>query len=389
MKVTFCSNYLTHHQIPFCEAMHKSLGENFKFISTVPMEEDRKNGGWNLTEKYDYEIKSYIGKHEYEKALKLINDSDIVIYGANDESLISERIRQNKAVCRCYERIYKKGRWRVISPRGIYNIISKHTINRNKKVYVLCSSGYTAGDFSLLGAYKNKCFKWGYFPKHKIYDNIDEVIKKKRTEKIEILWCARFLKWKHPEIATEVAKRLLQKGKNIHLTMIGNGMLQKNIKDMVNEYAISEHVTFIDRMTPEEVREYMEKSNIFLFTSDFNEGWGAVLNEAMNSGCACVASHAIGAVPYLINDGENGLVYKNGDINGLYKKVELLTDNRELRERVGKNAYKTIVNEWNADIAAERALVFFEAMLNSQSLDIYSDGILSRDRFLSNYWYKE
>jgi hypothetical protein len=37
-------------------------------------------------------------------------------------------------------------------------------------------------------------------------------------------------------------------------------------------------------MPPEEVRVHMEQSNIYLFTSDFGEGWGAVLNEAMNSG---------------------------------------------------------------------------------------------------------
>lgn len=51
-------------------------------------------------------------------------------------------------------------------------------------------------------------------------------------------------------------------------------------------------------MKASEVRSYMEKADIYLFTSDFNEGWGAVLNESMNSGCAVVASHAIGSVPF-------------------------------------------------------------------------------------------
>ena len=34
----------------------------------------------------------------------------------------------------------------------------------------------------------------------------------------------------------------------------------------------------------------MEKADIFLFTSDRREGWGAVANEAMNSACALVVS---------------------------------------------------------------------------------------------------
>ena len=43
-----------------------------------------------------------------------------------------------------------------------------------------------------------------------------------------------------------------------------------------------ELITFsmLGSMTPEQVREHMEESILFLFTSDFGEGWGAVLNEA-------------------------------------------------------------------------------------------------------------
>ncbi len=54
-------------------------------------------------------------------------------------------------------------------------------------------------------------------------------------------------------------------------------------------------------MSPDKVRAYMERADVFLFTSDFNEGWGAVLNESMNSGCAVVASHAM--VSAFLNQG--------------------------------------------------------------------------------------
>lgn len=100
-------------------------------------------------------------------------------------------------------------------------------------------------------------------------------------------------------------------------------------------------------MNPNEVRKYMEKANIFLFTSNYEEGWGAVLNEAMNSGCAVVASHAIGSVPFLINDGVNGYIYKNGNKKELCKLVEMLALSKELREKIGVEAYKTLYNTWS------------------------------------------
>lgn len=43
MKVTFFSSVLNHHQIEFCDEMYTKLGNGFKFVSTMEMEEQRKN----------------------------------------------------------------------------------------------------------------------------------------------------------------------------------------------------------------------------------------------------------------------------------------------------------------------------------------------------------
>ena len=107
----------------------------------------------------------------------------------------------------------------------------------------------------------------------------------------------------------------------------------------------------------------MEQSEIYLFTSDRQEGWGAVLNESMNSACAVVANSAIGSVPFLIDDGRNGYVYKDGDIDALYEKTKKLLDNVDERKRLARNAYLTMANEWDAENAAKKFLVLCERML--------------------------
>ena len=40
------------------------------------------------------------------------------------------------------------------------------------------------------------------------------------------------------------------------------------------------------------------------------EGWGAVVNEAMSSGCAVVADAEAGSVPYLIENSKDGFIYR-------------------------------------------------------------------------------
>ena len=98
----------------------------------------------------------------------------------------------------------------------------------------------------------------------------------------------------------------------------------------------------------------MEEADIFLMTSDRREGWGAVINESMNSGCAVIANHMIGAVPFLLHHGENGLIYQDGEEQQLFELTEKLIVDRGYCQMLGRNAYHTIVKEWNAETAAER-----------------------------------
>jgi glycosyltransferase involved in cell wall biosynthesis len=120
----------------------------------------------------------------------------------------------------------------------------------------------------------------------------------------------------------------------------------------------------------------MERSDIYLMTSDNEEGWGAVVNEAMNAGCAVAASHAAGAVPYLIRHKENGLVFKSGDVRELTFFVKKLCTDRAYAAKLGRNAYRTINNTWNAKEAADRFLKTAEALSKGGSF-LYDDGPLS------------
>ena len=84
----------------------------------------------------------------------------------------------------------------------------------------------------------------------------------------------------------------------------------------------------------------MEQADVFLFTSNYLEGWGAVLNEAMNSACAVVAGHGIGAVPFLLKHGKNGLVYKTGNFREFQAYVLQLCQDASLCRRLGTNVTK-------------------------------------------------
>ena len=115
-------------------------------------------------------------------------------------------------------------------------------------------------------------------------------------------------------------------------------------------------ITMLGSQPHEVVLEEMQKADIYLFTSDRNEGWGAVLNEAMSSGCAVVASDAIGSAPFLIENGKNGYMYRDGDINDLLQKVCSLIDNPQKRNQFSDEAIKTIGEEWSIENATNNLI---------------------------------
>lgn len=108
MKVVFVSNYFNHHQKPFCEEMYLRLGEDFAFISTSVMREERRKLGYAQGDSPEYVILAYEGQEQRNIAISLINEADIVIAGSAPNNLLKKRIRAGKLVLRYSERIYRK-----------------------------------------------------------------------------------------------------------------------------------------------------------------------------------------------------------------------------------------------------------------------------------------
>jgi glycosyltransferase involved in cell wall biosynthesis len=169
--------------------------------------------------------------------------------------------------------------------------------------------------------------------------------------------------------------------------MIGTGELIEEIQRRVAEEGLEDFVTVCGSMSPEEVRARMQHAHIFLMTSDRNEGWGAVLNEAMNSGCVAVVDHMVGAAPYLAKQKQNALIYCDGKENAVADAVQWLLEHPNEMEALSKNAYDTIVDEWNAHVAVERLIQTAEKAQKANIQPIFSQGPMSSAEVLSEDYF--
>ena len=117
-------------------------------------------------------------------------------------------------------------------------------------MYLLCAGAYVASDFHIVRAYPGKMYTWGYFPETMHYD-VDKLISEKvyGENKIHyLLWAARMIDCKHPELALETAKYLKEKGLTFHLDIIGGGELYPRMEALAKEYKLEECVKQLHSM---------------------------------------------------------------------------------------------------------------------------------------------
>ena len=369
--IVFVSNFLNHHQLYLCNELSARC-ESFYFVSTAITGKGNYTGGFQKEIEADY-VLHYNDQTQKELADRLIMEADAVIFGVCDSKTMSQRVERSLLSFIYSERFFKNGKIRRFIPttwKSIYERALKY--KDNDKFFVLCASAYMPYDLSILKFNTSKCFRWGYFTQVKEYEDFDKLIKNKK--KHSILWVGRFLKLKHTELAVRVAKRLKDEGYDFTLDIVGSGERERQIKDLIKRAHLEDRVTMCGEKTPVQVREYMESSEIFLFTSNKQEGWGAVLNESMNSACAVVACRAIGSVPFLIEDGVNGYSFKQGDFEDLYQKTKALLLENEKREKIAKAAYKTIIEKWSPSVAAQRFVSLATSLINGTPTEGYKDG---------------
>lgn len=385
VKLILVSNFLNHHQLPLCEEFLNLLNGSFRFVATQPVSEERLRMGYaNYNDLYPFVIRAYDGENE--ATSQMIFDADIVINaGAPALRAVVKRIWAGKLTFVYAERLLKDGDRILRNPLRLIKYMWLFSRFNRKNLHLLCASSYAAADFSKIGAFPGKKYKWGYFPELPPVSMGDarECSSGSDFPVLNILWAGRLLDWKRPYDAIDLAKLLRSDSLRFHLRIIGDGAEFGGINELIKAEGLDDQVEMLGAKKPDEVKEAMAKADVFLFTSDYREGWGAVLNEAMGCGAAVVASHACGSTNFLIQHGVNGLIYPCGQIDVLYHQVKLLMGDADLRQRLGNAARATVYGEWSAHSAADRFLRLCESVKSGQ-IDPFETGPCSIADEISN-----
>jgi glycosyltransferase involved in cell wall biosynthesis len=104
---------------------------------------------------------------------------------------------------------------------------------------------------------------------------------------------------------------------------------------------------FLGQVDKDKLLKLYQNATLFIFPS-YHEGLPGVLLEAMSCGLPIIATDVRGNRD-LISHKENGLLIPIQDSKKMAETINILLENKKLREQLGKNARKTIVEKytWN------------------------------------------
>ncbi|MDG1722781.1 MAG: glycosyltransferase family 4 protein [Flavobacteriaceae bacterium] len=194
----------------------------------------------------------------------------------------------------------------------------------------LCNSKYTKKYYS----------KYFDSKKLKVIPNpikVDEFNDKKQAEdrEIKLICLGRYYEDKNQMELLKAIKLLKDRGiNNFKLDLFGGGVLEKIYLQFVKTNNLEGVVSINGYSTA--ISTLLPKYDIAIVPSRF-EAFGRVTIEYILSGLAVIGNDS-GNTKYLINHQESGLIYKFGNEKDLSEKIELLLENRQLRQDFAKKA---------------------------------------------------
>lgn len=154
----------------------------------------------------------------------------------------------------------------------------------------------------------------------------------------EIVNFCRLSKQKNIPLLIDAFENLLKDYPQYTLRVYGKGDEKDNLVKYIQSKKL-EHKVFLEDFATD-IHERIRDATMFVSTSDF-EGLSNTMIEAMAIGLPCVCTDCDGGgARMMIDDHENGILVPKRDKNAVYTAMKEIIENKELSEKLSKNATK-------------------------------------------------
>jgi glycosyltransferase involved in cell wall biosynthesis len=198
----------------------------------------------------------------------------------------------------------------------------------------------------LVGDFGEKC--------HLVYHGVD--ISKHRfagmpeySGTLKLVSVGRFTRTKGFHRLVEAVARVRDLGIDVELTLVGDGKLRPNLKQLATSLGVSNKVHFAGWVTHENVQIWIRAAHLFaiLPDRDFDDGLPNVVLEAMALGRPIVISPLPAASEAIVSDETGWILSRCDGVDELVGILSMLKKNPTLLGSMGRNAHDFAVNNYD------------------------------------------
>ncbi|MDE6034736.1 MAG: glycosyltransferase [Ruminococcus sp.] len=229
----------------------------------------------------------------------------------------------------------------------LYKPLMKYLLNRADCILVATEGHIYGSEF--LPEYHSKCrvLPYGISPEN--YTDIKKIpfLTEKLTnpESIKVFFTGRLVYYKGVDVLINAFRKV---GDNCELFIAGTGILENQLKEKVHEYGLNDRVHFLGFLPDAQLKQAFSDCDIFILPSvEKSEAFGIVQLEAMIYGKPVINTNLPSGVPYVSIHEKTGITVQPKNSVQLAEAINILRKNKNLREKLGQNARKRVLENFN------------------------------------------
>lgn len=187
----------------------------------------------------------------------------------------------------------------------------------------------------------------------KFLENSDAVILTVRRP--FILNVGNYVPGKAQDVLLNAFAKVAQKYPELNIVCVGgtdNGTWLKYLNELTDQMKVRSRVHFLENQTQAQVAALMRNAACLAHTSH-NEAFGLVLIEAGVCGTPIIATR-VGGIPEIIPTAEFGLLFEDGDIEGLANSIETLMLDQDKAKSRADRFHQRVLSDFSADQMVSR-----------------------------------
>ena len=261
------------------------------------------------------------------------------------------------------KRVFKVGfSITVHGPDEFYDALGQHLTEKVEAAdFIVCISDFARSQLMRLSNYEH----WSKLVVSRL--GIDPAVFAPRPQPelngrpFEVLSVGRLTPSKGQHILVDAVARMVEKGRNVRLRVVGAGVDEASLKQ--HAAALGQHIIFEGAVNQDRIRSLYAEADCFCLPS-FAEGIPVVLMEAMAMQIPCVTTHITG-IPELIRSGIDGLLVAPSDVDGLVSALSCLMDDPALCVKLGEEARKQVSQHYDLTRNVQTLAGIFQTRLAS------------------------